>query len=282
MVGGQTYKIEIHYSNADITNPKYGTLFWSDNAFYNGPETVVVPFKYLISKKWNDMYLIFNDSTIQESSGSPRWSTVRIVNEIAEVRKPFRSQPLWTIDLSNLQLTPAQYEELLAFQWQIEGMLNPFLIRNVRNCRFESFDGRGQLLGMGDGIQSTFQLKKTRPIQGRTSSEIIRYPNWDYPPLRDWNGNVWAVSPEVQLYVGGDGTGQNKGDMVPRAAMTVDRNTGFVTIPTPDEDAPIWAYGGFFTLVVANEDEIPVKPVRNLFRVDKGVTFSEPIGGGGE
>lgn len=277
MVAGQIYKFEILYSNGDSGNAKTAQMLWGDNAGYHSPSTVVMPFKYTTLKEWNDMYLIFNDSIIQESSGSPRWSTIRLADEVSEVRKPFRSIPLWTIDLSGLLMTPHQYEELLAFQYQIEGMLNPFLIRNVRNCLFENFRGEGQLLGEGTADETTtFQLIKTRPIQGRTSTEIIRYPNWEYPDLLDINDNVWAILPELQLYAGGTPT--VKGDLIPTLDMVVDRNTGLVTVPV-EEGVPVYAYGGFFTKVIANEDEIPVKPDRNMFRVSKGVTFSQPVGG---
>lgn len=239
-----------------------------------------------MAETWNDNYLIFNDSIIEESNGSPRWSSIRMASENDEVRRKFRSRPLWNLDIGNLWLTAPQYEELLAFQWLIEGMVNPFLVRNVRNCLFQDAKGRPALIGVSDGESdpgssgtSVYRLQKTRPLQNRITVEYIQFPNIDYPALLDMNGREWAILPKLEIWTGGDGSGINRGTLVPYANLEVDRNNGLVQIPTPPTGNRIEAYGGFYTLMVCNEDEIPVKPDGGGFKIERGVTFSEPTGG---
>jgi hypothetical protein len=220
--------------------------------------------------EWHPDYLIFNDSIIQSSEGSPRWATLRMANETAEARRSLRGQPVWVLDLSSLQLSGEQYEELLAFQYQVKGMLNPFLVRNVRNCRLENEAGDAAFLGVGDGSNTVFQLQKTRPIQGRADIETIRFPNWNYPPLETISGQEWEPMPELQIFVNG----------VAVSGWSVDRSTGLVAFSAPPAaGATISATGGFFTLMVANQDDIPAKPVGPIFQIARGVTFSEPVGG---
>lgn len=228
---------------------------------------------------WHPDFLIFNDSIIGESFGSPRFATVRLQNETGEARRGFRDVPLWSLDLSGLLLSAHQYDELLAFQWEVEGMLNPFLVRNARNCVFEDARGYPSLLGMGNGAQTQFQLQKTRGTQGRSSREIIRYPNWNYPPLEDLNGHDWTFLPPLRMFVGGLGDGISRGTEVTNT-MTVDRSLGTVLLTNaPASGQRIEAYGGFYSLMTSNVDEIPVKLEAGVFKVQQGISFSEPAGG---
>ena len=220
---------------------------------------------------WHPQYLIFNDSIIQESVGSPRWNTVRLQDDNAEVRQSRGDVPRWQLDISGLWLGCEQYEELLAFQWEVKGMLNPFLCRNARNDTLEKLDGTPALLGLGNGVRTQFQLKKTRGVQGRQSEEIIRYPNHDYPPLLDMNGQPWDVMEPLRILL--NGVQQTNG-------WTVDRSTGVVTFTTPPANGvAVTATGGFFILVVANQNTIPVKLEGGVYRVSGGVSFNEPVGG---
>ena len=228
----------------------------------------------------NPDFLVFNDSIIGESSGSPRWSNVRIANENSEVRRKFRSRPLWQLDLSNLLLSEKQYEELLAFQWVNEGMAKEFLCRNARQYLFEDSNGNPSLIGTvsGDPNQE-FQLRKERKIQSRTTYETIRYPKWYYKPLLDINGRPWLVMPDTEIWVGGDGTVSNKGQLVSGSSLfEMDRNSGkFALGQEFPNGRNVYAYGGYFTLMICTEDDIPVKLKGSQFQISNGVKFTEPI-----
>jgi hypothetical protein len=228
----------------------------------------------------NPKFLIFNDSCISESSGSPRWANVRLANEISEVRRKFRSKPLWKLDLSGILLSPERYDELLAFQWVNEGMANEFLVRNARQCLFENFAGKGSFLGRTGGDSTIFQLRKERYIQGRTRYEEIHYPKWFYPPLLDSWGREWLVLPDVEIWAGGNGTPDNKGICISkRYPFELDRDSGLFDVAglgLPD-NLPLYAFGGYFTRMVCTDDEIPVKLDGTMFRVANGVSFSEVI-----
>lgn len=237
---------------------------------------------YVPSGTENPAYLIFNDSIIQSSSASPRWSTVRITVENSEVRRGFRSRPLWNLSLGGCLLNPEQYEELLAFQMFNEGMLKEFLCRNSKQYLFETFSGQPSLIGIGDGTTADFQLRKERKIQGRVMYETIKYPKWHYPPLLDFNGMPWLtndIMPDISVYVGGDGGGLNKGVKVSNLfGFEANVNTGMIHLNTPPaEGQRIEAYGGYFHLMICNQDEIPVKLSGPNFQIDSGVSFSEPV-----
>ena len=225
------------------------------------------------ARAWHPNFLIFNDSIVQESSGDARFRTLRRADNGGESRKGLRTVPLWMLELSNLQLSPEQYEESIAFAWENQGMKNPFLIRNVRNCTFENFNGDAQVIGVGNGVKTQFQLIKTRPIQGRTGqNEVIRFPNFRYPALEDFNCDEWDVLPELQIFLDGalllDG-------------FDVDRSTGTITFDVaPAADVEVSVKGGFYILMVSNVDgTLPATPDGAYFRVNSGVTFSEPEGG---
>jgi uncharacterized protein (TIGR02217 family) len=222
-------------------------------------------------RSWNDTYLIFNDSIIQETAGDPRYLTLRRATGTGEARKPRRSLPKWTIDLSNLLLSPDQHEELLGFQFQIMGMLNPFLVRNVRACLFETADGTAQAIGVGDGVKTQFQLIREYAIQDRTFTTVVKYPNWNYPALKNLNNVDWEVLPELQVLL--DGVVQTTG-------FTVDRNTGGIIFDeAPADGITVAALGGYYTLMISNTEGIQTTPEGGLYRVNGNVTFSEPEGG---
>lgn len=224
------------------------------------------------ARAWNPHFIIFNDSIIQESSGAPLWLTRRSGDAGGELRKGYRSAPLWTLELSNLQLSALQHEEMLAIQNEIEGMKNPFLCRNVRCDRLENNDGEPAYLGVGDGFETQFQLFRTNPIQGRAGKiEIVRFPNFRYPALKDFNCQDWQPLPELQIYVGGE---------IVNSGYDVNRETGLVTFDTPPaNNAVIEATGGYYLLLVANVEGIPTKPDGPVFVVTGSVTFAQPEGG---
>lgn len=224
------------------------------------------------ARAWNLHFIIFNDSIIQESSGDPRWLTRRSGDAGGELRKAYRSTPLWTLELSNLQLSAAQHEELLALQYEIQGMKNAFLCRNIRSDKLESEDGTPALLGVGNGIQNDFQLVKRRSIQDRDGQvEIIRFPNFRYPPLKDFNCQDWTPLDELRIYVDGE---------IVNDGFSVNRETGLVSFDVaPATGAVIEVTGGYYLLLVANVDGIPTKPDGPLFVVTGSVTFAQPEGG---
>lgn len=227
---------------------------------------------------WNDEYLIFNDSIVQESEGSPRFATRRIQAGESEVRRQFRARARWALDLSGLQLSGEQYEELLAFQLAVKGMLNPFLVRNVRNCLLENEAGDGALIGVGDGATTEFQLQKTYSVQGRSTVQTVSFPNWNYPPLFDLSCNVYDVLPSLRVAVAG-ADGSNEIDVTP-FLQSVGRNTGLVRLGAPPTRGQlVRAYGGFYTRMIANQDDIPVSPKGAYFMVKKGTSFEEPVRG---
>ncbi|RYG65303.1 hypothetical protein EON80_17590 [bacterium] len=225
------------------------------------------------AKQWHPNFLIFNDSIVQESAGDARFRTLRRADNGGESRKGLRTVPLWTLELSNLQLSPEQYEEMVAFGWENQGMKKPFLIRNMRNCLFEHADGSPQLIGVGNGVQTQFQLIRTRPIQGRDGqTEIIYFPNFRYPDLYDWNGDEWEVLPELNIF---------RNSVQVLSGFDVNRTTGLITFDdAPAAGVQITVTGGFYILMVSNVDgTLPATAEGGVFMVANGVTFQEPEGG---
>lgn len=221
------------------------------------------------SPSWHPDFLIFNDSMIGQSKGDARWLTLRTADRTSETRKPLASVPRWTLDLSDLQLSAEQHEELLAFGYEVQGMLNPFLIRNIRNCTLEDVAGNASVIGVGNGSQQTFQLSKARPIQGRAGyREIVRFPNVAYPYLHNVSGDVWDELPELAIWVNDSYT----------ANYDVNRTTGAVTF-NPPSGAIVSATGGHYTLMIANQDGIPTTPDAGCYIISEGISFAEPVGG---
>jgi len=224
------------------------------------------------ARAWNPNFLIFNDSIIQESEGEARFLTRRAGDVGGELRRQLRSRPLWLLSLANLQLSPTQHEELLAFGWEVQGMTNPFLCRNTRSCTLENVDGTKSLLGIGDGVTRSFQLTKRRGIQNRAGQvEVIRFPNFRYPALQDFNCHDWEVLPELDVWKNGvqmfDG-------------FDVSRETGLVTPDILPIVGEVWeATGGYYNLLVANQDSIPTKLDGTYFKITSNVTFAQPEGG---
>ena len=224
------------------------------------------------ARAWHEHFLLFNDSIIGESKGDRRWLTLRNADRNSESRRPVASTPRWMLELSNLQLSLEQHEELLAFTDENEGMLKAFLGRNIRQCLFENASGAPQLLGVGDGAKKTFQLIKTRPIQGRIGTNlVVRFPNFRYPALEDIADNEWDALPELRIYLNG---------VLQMGGFDVDRTTGRVTFDVaPAIGVQVHVTGGFYILLVANQDGIPTTPDGGYFNVSDGVSFAEPVGG---
>jgi hypothetical protein len=219
-------------------------------------------------RTWNNTYPIFNDSIIQESVGSLQFSTKRFVARKSESRSRSAFKDYWILDLSNLLLSPEQYEEILAFNMASVGALKEILVRNARWCLLESYDLIPALIDPIEGDASKFQLAKTVEYQGREFSYDVHFPNYNYPPLIDLNKEDWTPLPELQIWVGG----------VERlTGWTVDRNSGIVTF-TSNIPAQIEATGGFYTKMIA-PDAIPVTLDGPMFRVSGSVNFIEPFEG---
>lgn len=219
---------------------------------------------------WNDKYPIFNDSIIQESSGTLQFSTRRFIARKSESRLRTAMKEYWILDISGLLLSPEQYEEILALSMSSAGMLREILVRNMRFCTLESADDTPSLLGTGNSSRKVFQLTKTLTNQGRSHTFAIRHPNHNYPPLKDLNRKVWEPMKELQIWADGE-------EMT--TGWSVDRNTGRVTFSSaPAAGVILEATGGFYSRMLA-PDSIPVKPEGCNFRVDGTVQFIEPFEG---
>lgn len=232
---------------------------------------------------WNDQYLIFNDSIVQESVARREYLGKRLTSRASEARRQFTTRRYWTVDLSGLQLSEAQLEEIRALE-AVNQFTEPVLLRLSSYCTLENAAHQAAPLGMGNGTLQTFPLLKSSSIQGRPARlDRIYWPNYDYPALTDLNGQTWQPLPPLRIWQGAPPTVnlqtmQWTGTEI-TSACTIDRDFGRVTTSAIGQ---LWATGGFYWRMVLPAG-VPITPMgAGLFVVKEGVQMVEPFPEGGE
>ena len=176
-----------------------------------------------MARTWSDNFVVLNPTAIEKSTGGRDFGVRRLAgaSKSAEARRRLTAKSYRFIDLSNLLLSPSQYEELDALSDQAQGSLLPVLAFDARNFLLESGDGTPQPLGTGDGTSKTFQIRKQVPVQGRAGvAQDVKYPFWNYPEFTDLSGNGATVYPELAVLCNG----------VPVSSLwTVDRESGLIS-----------------------------------------------------
>lgn len=158
------------------------------------------------------------------------WQTTHLKNGTADVFGGQWARSLWRFVLSGLNMTAAQALEWDAFHDAVRGKLHPFLFR-VPDARF-ALDN--ELIGTGDGIETEFQLKRTRSYQGYSADymvETVKYPVHNYPNIAIAGTNA-VITPTkyVQISVAGSDVPYDN------STWTINRLTGVITFATPPGD----------------------------------------------
>lgn len=174
------------------------------------------------------------------SSGGPQWNTsiVRVDNGYEQRNEPW-AEDLGAWDVGSFVTTHAEMARLLDFFNGVQGRLHTWRFQDPKD-----YVAVNQVLGVGDGVQTMYQLRKAYGPGGYT--KVIRKP----------------VSGTVEVRVAGVLQG-------PSTAYTLDATTGLVTflaghVPLTDQ-AVTWT--GEFD-----------KPAR--FDVDKlDVTYNDLVFG---
>lgn len=160
------------------------------------------------------------------------------------------------IDLEGITMLQWQQEEFDRFQDYTMGMAETFLFMDISRRRM-----RDEQIGIGDGIETEFQLQVARSIQNKTLPALkVLWPDHDYPPQYFRNGDRPVLSwPRdgadgyVHIFI--------DGEEINRSEWSLEReNSGMVTFDVaPANGAAITATGFFYTLVRFTQDRLPAK-----------------------
>ena len=173
-----------------------------------------------MATSWGN-YLIFPFQVIETLGAGTEWHTDHITSIGAEVFNSRWDDSRWHFSLSGAKVLSTEIETWDAFVEASRGAYEPFLFR-ANSRRFEL---NNAVIGHGDGTTKTFQLKKTRSIQGRDSVEVVKFPWHNYPDIMLATGQKALKTGYVQISVGG--VAKTNG-----TDYTVDRETGIVTFGT--------------------------------------------------
>jgi hypothetical protein len=217
---------------------------------------------------------VFNDSTITQSSTKREYARKRLVARSSEARRQLTVRRYFSVSLAGLIITGEQLDEIRAFE-AATANTSPFLVRLSTFHLFENHNGAPAFLGVGNGSEQTFQLTKTTSYQGDTYTDIIHYPNDNYPAMRDLNHDDWTALPPVRIYRGNP----NSGGIDITSDCVIDRLTGEVTTA---QNGALYVKGGFYWKMIC-PTPISVTPIKGgYFEIDSGVQFVEPFPDGGE
>lgn len=138
------------------------------------------------------------------SSGGPTWNTsiVRVDSGYEQRNEPW-AEDLGSWDVGSFVTTHAEMATLLDFFNGVQGRLHAFRMQDPKD-----FTAVNQVLGVGDGVRTTYQLRKSYGSGGYT--KVVRKP----------------VPGTVQVRVGGV-------LQVQGTAYTLDTTTGLLTFLAP-------------------------------------------------
>lgn len=187
------------------------------------------------------------------ANGGREWNTHHLGTDNADVFNARRANSYWRFSLGGLTLHPSQIDEWDAFFDAAEGMANPVLFR-LNSKRFVITK---ELIGTGDGSESTFQLQKSRSYQGRPPKiETIKFPWHNYPPQKLPNGVTILPTEYVKIYTGADADSAT--EMLWQDGWDLDRETGIITFDSaPIADVNVYASCKFL-IEVHMQDIMPV------------------------
>jgi len=218
---------------------------------------------------WHDEYPIFPPLLTSANAGR-EWNTEITEAVGSEARNANWSEGRWRIGIGGMKLLASEVEGWDAFIDTVQGMAGAFLFR-LRSSRFEIVN---QQIGEGDGVETEFQLIKTRSYQGREQSETIVYPWHDYPPLLFAGGQVAQATENVRIFV-------DDAEQTLTTDFTVDRDSGIITFDAaPADEAIITATCKFMILVRFSQDWNPVQSSSGkAWEIPGGIELVSPKGG---
>lgn len=223
-------------------------------------------------------YLIFPPVVQGRAGGNAdagrEWLTDHLETDNADVFNSRRDESVWRISLSGITLHPSQIDEWDAFIEAAEGMARPVLFR-LNSRRFSIVD---HLIGIGDGDETEFQLKKTRSYQGYSKSETIRFPWHSYPPQKLPTGQTILPTEYVRIFVGS--SFETAVEIPWLSGWDVSRETGIITFDSaPANGTKIFATCKFM-IAVHMQDWMPVASEGGgAYTFGAGATLFEAKGG---
>jgi hypothetical protein len=158
----------------------------------------------------------------------------------------------YVFNLTGIMLTASQAEQLELFFDAVQHEHDLFLFLDETDHELHN-----EILGVGDGSTTTFQLAQThRSCNAKSVSQTraIRCPNHLYPPNRDLYGNLMMPTQTLSITIGD----------AEATDWTVDRqNSGLIILaePAPEGAEVRCAKGSFFHLVRLNVRRIEVRPI---------------------
>lgn len=182
-------------------------------------------------------YLVFPNYIIEDASASREWKTDIVESISYDVANSRWDKGRWQFSLGGGKVLSSEIDTWDAFMDAVRGAGTPFLFRlNSRRFAIEK-----QPLG-GVSNSNTIQLIKQRGTQGKTFTELIKYPCHNYPPMLFAGGQTAQRTEYVQLW-----DGPTK--LVFETDFTVDRETGVITFLSDRRGHAIVASCKFYILV---------------------------------
>lgn len=182
------------------------------------------------------------------------------------------SRGLRRIGIGGGMLSVNQVDEWEAFQRLIKGRHARFLFI-LKTRHFEMTDS---LIGVGDGSETTFQLKKVSSYPygpDNSTEETVRFPWHNYPPLYLANGAKYLDTEYITVKV--DGVTQTL-----TTDYTVEREGGTITFTSPPADgALITVSCKFAVLCRQSQDYNPLQAKgegHTVYVIPGGIEVYEP------
>lgn len=175
----------------------------------------------------------------------------------------------WRFSLAGAAILAGEIETWDAFCEIIDGMASPFLFR-VPGRRFQVT--RGQV-GVGNGVQTAFQLCKVRSYQGGNRAEKVRFPVHNYPPIYFAGNHSIALATEyVRVFLNGVET-----TAWPNGGWDVNRETGLVTFSAAPASGTLITATFKYFVKVHGQDWMPASSENNIYwELDSGAELFEP------
>jgi hypothetical protein len=120
--------------------------------------------------------LTFPSHLFEKSSGRGQSDILVTETEGDEYRSRL-SHRRRVVSMTSASLTQYQHEEFQTFCDLVEDAFRPFLYIDLRRYRLTN-----EPLGVGDGVTKTFQLTRTRTLDGKSVTTPVHCPDHDYPP----------------------------------------------------------------------------------------------------
>lgn len=214
------------------------------------------------------------DGQASETSMGDEFRTRITETDGSETRDSRWSLPRRIINIGGEKFSSQQRRVLRGFHRAIAGAGEPFLFRRGNDDEYEL---QNELIGVGNGVQSSFQCRIFDNVENRTSSIIVNYLDHDYPPTGlDAYGKFNRPTRYIAVMVNGVIKTLD-------THYTVNRETGIITFlagSIPGAGQQVRVSGGFYVLVRCTQDALLLKPLgAGWYEAEENARFIEPKGG---